>query len=135
MTDERDLGVLLVMLLVATIMAVGCGAAFEIRFLLNAWTRTAKLTALLRKLPQQDPPDGSSAFYDIQIPVEESNMGDAFKPKKPEVLKLLSNDSKLAVVRQLSGESERVLEKFVHDVSHDPMISLQQVTTPTLVKS
>eukprot|EP00935_MAST-01C_sp_MAST-1C-sp1_P001179 g1179.t1 len=134
-TDERDLGVLLVLLLAATILAVGYGVAFEMRFLLHAWTRTTKLTALLRKLPQQDPPDGSSAFYDIQIPVEESNMADAFKPKKPDELNHLSSDSKLAVVRKLSDKNEGLLAAFLDQVSHDPMVPLQQVTTPTLVKS
>ena len=124
-----------VLLLVAAIVAVGCGVAFEIRFLLHAWTRTAKLTALLKKLPPNDPPDGSDAFYALQIPVQESNMGAAFEPKPPAALAHLSSESKLAVVRQLSDENEQLLEAFLYRVSHASMIPLQQVRAPMLVKS
>ncbi len=133
-TEERDLGVLLVGLLVTTVVAVSTAVVLEIRELLRAMTRTRRLTALLRKLPQQDPPDGSSAFYDIQIPVEENNMGNVFKPKTPEALAGISNDSKLAVVRQLSEENEQLLEAFLYRVSHASMIPLQQVRAPMLVK-
>eukprot|EP00935_MAST-01C_sp_MAST-1C-sp1_P000111 g111.t1 len=134
-SDERDVGILLVLLLVSSMLALGCGIVLEIRFLRRAWARTRKLTQLLKKLPQQDPPDNDEAFYDIQIPVEESNMGDAFKPKKPKELAHLTEESKLAVVRQLSDENEGALAAFLDHVSHDPTVPLQQVTTPTLVKS
>eukprot|EP00935_MAST-01C_sp_MAST-1C-sp1_P001728 g1728.t1 len=132
-SDERDVGILLVLLLVSSMLALGCGIVLEILFLRRAWARMRKLTSLLKKLPQQDPPEGSSAFYNIQIPVEESNTGDAFTPKKPEELAHLTEASKLAVVRQLSDENEGVLATFLDRVSHDPMVPLQEVTTPTLV--
>eukprot|EP00935_MAST-01C_sp_MAST-1C-sp1_P000342 g342.t1 len=134
-SDERDVGILLVLLLVSSVLALGCGIALEIRFLRHAWARMRKLTALLKKLPQQDPPDNDKAFYNIQIPVEESNMGDAFTPKKPEELAHLSKESKLVVVHQLSDENEGVLAAFLDQVSHNPMVPLQQVTAPTLVHS
>eukprot|EP00935_MAST-01C_sp_MAST-1C-sp1_P002767 g2767.t1 len=134
-SDERDVGILLLLLLGSSMLALGCGIVLEIRFLRRAWARMRKLTSLLKKLPQQDPPDGSSAFYDIQIPVEDSNMGDAFEPKKPDELAGISNDSKLAVVSKLSDQNEGALATFLDRVSHDPLVLLQQVTTPTLVTS
>jgi hypothetical protein len=109
-TDERDLGVLLVLLLVVAMVAASFAVALEIEELWRALTRTHRLTAVLRLLPQQDPPDDTKEFYDIQIPVEESNMGDAFKAKKPEEIKHLSNESKLSVVRLLTKENGDRLE-------------------------
>jgi hypothetical protein len=136
-SDERDVGILLVVLFVTAVVIVACGVVFEIRFLWRAWTRMKKLTALLKKLPQQDPPDDSQAFYDIRIPVEKSNMGDAFEPKSQSELKhkQLSDESKLAVIRQLTEVNEGLLKKFLHNISIDPMIPLQQVESPMLVTS
>ena len=102
---------------------------------LDAAKNARRTAQILRKLPREDPPDDSAAFYQIQIPVEESNMGDAFKPKKPEALAGIGNESKLAVVRQLSDENEQLLVAFLYRVSHDSMIPLQQVRAPMLVKS
>ena len=131
--DERDLGVLLVLLLVMAMLVVAVGVVFEVRQLFHALMKTRKFAAILRSLPQQDPPDGTKEFYDVQIPVEEDNMGDAFEPKAPEALVHLSSESKLKVVQLLTAENEQRLEHFFHKLSHHPTIPLVQVNASSLV--
>ena len=111
-------------------MEVFIAVTFELEQLHRALTRTRRLTAVLRALPQQDPPDDTKAFYDIQIPVQESNMGDAFKPKPPAALAHLGSEAKLAVVRLLTKENEERLEQFFHKLSVDPAIPGQQAKSP-----
>ena len=131
--EQRDLDVLLVALTAVAMLAVAIGVVLEIRELLGALTRSRKLAAVLRGLPQQDPPDDTEAFYRVQIPVEASNMGDAFEPKNPAALAHLSNESKLAVVRALTDENEQRLEHFFHRLGTDPAIPLQQAKSSSLV--
>jgi hypothetical protein len=133
--DKRDLGMLLLLLLIAAIAAVIIGVVLEVRALLFAWRRTHKLAAILRSLPQQDPLEGTPAFYAIQIPVEEANMGEAFKPKAPSELAHLSNESKLAVVQLLTAQNEERLQYFFHNFGKDHTIPLQQVATSSWVAS
>jgi hypothetical protein len=130
--DERDLGVLLVLLLVVAMIAVVIGVLLEIRELIRVLTRTRRFATILRSLPTQDPPDDTPAFYDIQIPVEESNMGVAFKPKPPQALMYLSDESKLKVVQLLTSDNEQRLEHFFQKLE-DPTIRLQQVKSSSLV--
>ena len=66
-SDQEDMGTLLVLMLVTAVGAVVLGLVLEIRELLSALTRTRKLTAVMRKLPQQDPPDNTKEFYDVQV--------------------------------------------------------------------
>ena len=76
--DQEDLGILLVLLLIVATLAVVLGIVLEIRDLLRLVTRTRRLAFVLRRLPQQDPPDDISEFYNMQIPVSMSNTGTAF---------------------------------------------------------
>jgi hypothetical protein len=112
--------------------AVVIGVLLEFRELIRVLTRTRKLAIILRSLPTQDPPDDTSAFYDIQIPVEESNMGVDFEPKSPQALVHLSDQSKLKVVQVLTSDNEQRLELFFHKLE-DPTIRLQQVKSSSLV--
>eukprot|EP00935_MAST-01C_sp_MAST-1C-sp1_P002222 g2222.t1 len=132
-TDQHDLGVLLVLLLVAAVVAVSAAVVLEIQELLRAMTRTRRLAAVLRRLPQQDPPDDTKGFYDIQIPVQESNMGDAFEPKSPAALAHLTSEAKLVVVRLLTKANEERLANFFHKLGTDPTIPLQQAKSPSYV--
>jgi hypothetical protein len=125
--DEEDLGALLVVLLVSGFVAVLTVLVFEIRELLAAVRQTGKLARILHTLPQQDPPDNTTAFYAIQIPVEASNTGDEFTPKSAAELSYLTTKEKLAVVKQLTTENERRCDHFFHKLSVDPAIPLQQV--------
>jgi hypothetical protein len=131
--DQEDLGILLVLLLIVATVAVVLGVVFEIRELLRSVTRTRKLAFVLRGLPQQDPPNDTSEFYDVQIPVAESNMGAAFEPKSPFALAGLSTKSKLAVVQILTTENEQRLERFFYKLSTDRYIPVQQVKSSTQV--
>ena len=131
--DQEDLGILLVLLLAVATLAVVLGIVFEVRELLRAVTRTRILAFVLRGLPQQDPPDDTSEFYDMQIPVSTSNMGAAFEPRSPLALADLSTKSKLAVVQILTVENEQRLEYFFHKLSTDPQIPVQQVKSSTQV--
>ena len=132
-SDQRDLGILLVLLLVVASLAVVLGVVFEIRQLLRALMRTRTLASILRMLPQQDPEDNTTEFYDMQIPVAKSNMGAAFKPKHPAALAGLSTESKLAVVQLLTAENEQRLEHFFIKIGTDQQIPLQQVKSSSQV--
>jgi hypothetical protein len=131
--DQEDLGTLLVLLLVTAVLAVGLAIVSEIRELMRVVTRTRKLASVLRMLPHADPPDDTAEFYDMQIPVTESNMGAAFVPKSPGALAGLSTESKLAVVEILTAENEQRLEYFFHKLSTDRQIPLQQVKSSSMV--
>jgi hypothetical protein len=98
----------------------------EIRGLMRVVMRTRKLTYVLRVLPQQDPPDNTPAFYDIQIPVAEMHLS-------PDALARLSTESKLAVVRLLTAQNEQRLEHFFHKLSTDHRIPVQQVKSSSMV--
>ena len=89
----------MVSLLVIIFIAVCIAVVLEVRVLLDAAKNARRTAKILRELPREDPPDDTRAFYDIQIPVEEGNMGDAFTPKPPASLRNLSSESKLNVVR------------------------------------
>ena len=72
---------LLIVVLVMAFFAVAYAIVEQIITLLSAIRRARYCGVVLQALPQQDPPNDSSAFYLIQIPVEESNLGDKFTPK------------------------------------------------------
>lgn len=55
----------------------------------------------------------------IQIPVEESNLLAAFTPKPPEKLALVDVQSKLKVIRLLTAENERRLDKFFKTLTQE----------------
>ena len=111
-TDKEDLGILMVVLLFGIFIAVSLAIVLEVRVLRDAIHNARHTAQILRKLPREDPPDDTPAFYDIQIPVEESNMGDAFTPKAPAKLKSVTASSKLKVVRMLTAENEKRLDSF-----------------------
>ena len=131
--DEHDLGVLLVLLLVSAAATVSVGVALEITELLRSLTRTRKLAAVLRHLPQYDPPDDTAEFYNIQIPVEETNMGTDFQKRSPSALAHVSDVSKLAVIQLLTIENEQHIERFFEKLGRDPAIPLQQNKSSSLV--
>jgi hypothetical protein len=59
-SDEKDIGVLLVVLLAAALVAVFACIVLEIQQLLHGLKQTRQLTMVLRSLPQQDPPDDTA---------------------------------------------------------------------------
>jgi len=113
--EERDkwaAGILLLTVLGCCFLAVFSAICLEFRSLFLALKRARRCATILQALPQKDPPDNSTEFYDLQIPVERENMGGAFVAKRPEDLAHLSETDKLAVVRLLSAENETLLERF-----------------------
>ena len=84
---------------------------------------------ILKTLRQSDPEDDSDDFYLIQNPVEESNMGDKFKPKLPHLLAKIPNAKKLEVVKMLTAENEVRLGAFFDRIQSDSTIPLQRVNS------
>jgi hypothetical protein len=116
--DQEDLGVLMVCLVVGIFIAVVAMVVLELMELLTAMKVARRAATILKSLPREDPPDDSPAFYDVQIPVEQSNMGSVFVPKPPHALALIDPQHKLATVRLLTAENERLLDKFFDVLGH-----------------
>ena len=102
----------MVVCLVFIVVAVVITIVLEVRVFVEAAKNARRTAQILRKLPREDPPDDSNEFYNVQIPVEESNMGDTFRPKTPAELRGVSDQAKLKVVRMLTRENEARLEAF-----------------------
>eukprot|EP00935_MAST-01C_sp_MAST-1C-sp1_P001912 g1912.t1 len=96
----------------------------EVHVFLAAAKNARRTAKILRELPREDPPDDSPEFYDVQIPVEASNMGDAFTPKTPAELRRVDNQAKLTVVHMLTRENAMRLEAFFDHLhnSHELML-------------
>jgi hypothetical protein len=123
------LGVLLCCVLAIAVCVVIQAVARSTLSLINAITTAKKLGAALQKLPQQDPPNDSDAFYLIQIPVEEDNIGANFTPKLPRILSKITAEQKLVVVKTLTAENEGRLDSFFADFRSNWTIPLQLVKT------
>jgi hypothetical protein len=111
-THEAELDRLLVGVLVIIILAFATAVVLEVNHIRHAIRRSRRIGSLLHELPVEDPADGTGAFYAIQIPVEESNMGAAFYAKQPHELVGIPAKKKLEIVRLLSAENSRRLDTF-----------------------
>ena len=124
---------LLIVVLVMAFFAVAYAIVEQIITLLSAIRRARYCGVVLQALPQQDPPNDTNAFYLIQIPVEESNLGEKFTPKLPHLLKDISPEDKLKVVKTLTAENEIRLDAFFDRLKSDWMSPVQLVRTSTEV--
>ena len=73
--DKDALGTLLVVLLVAVFLSVLTAVSLQVYGVVVSIRHALHCGQVLKTLPQQDPPPDTEAFYLVQIPVEESNMG------------------------------------------------------------
>jgi hypothetical protein len=103
----------------------------QIYTILGAIRRAKHCGSVLQKLPQEDPADDSDDFYLIQIPVEENNVGDKFKPKLPHLLLQIPQERKLAVVKTLTAENEVRLSAFFERIQSDWRIPLERMRAPS----
>jgi hypothetical protein len=125
--DKDALGTLLVLLLVAVFLSVLTAVSLQFYGIVTSIRHALHCGQVLKTLPQQDPPPNTEAFYLIQIPVEESNMGPDFKPKPPHLLKHIPNREKLKVVRMLTDPNEDRLDLFFDRLRWDWSMPLQRV--------
>jgi hypothetical protein len=132
-SDEKDLGILLVALLILAMALVVIGVVLEVAHLGHALSSTRRLAHILRALPQKDPPDDSAEFYLIQSPVQESYFEDVFVPQPPSALAHLTDKAKLAVIHTLTAESEKRVESFLWKLVVNHSIPLQPVNASLLV--
>ena len=93
---------MLTVCLFCVILCLGVAVWLTVKEFINAAKNARRTAQILISLPRTDPRDDSAEFYDIQIPVEESNMGEAFTPKPPAKLRGVDNQAKLKVVRMLT---------------------------------
>jgi hypothetical protein len=120
-SDTNDLGNFLVVLLVLVFIAASAMVVLELQTIVHAIREASRSSGILQCLPQEDPPAGSDAFYNIQIPVTKANMGDNFKPMPPHELLEVDNETKLEVVRLLTMENEERLDNFFRKMHHRPL--------------
>jgi hypothetical protein len=83
--DEDNVGSLLVCLVLVAVICVIVAVVIATRELVKALFATRELAKIMCEIPQQDPPDNTEAFYAIQNPVEDMNLGDVFRPRHPPI--------------------------------------------------
>lgn len=119
---------LLIVVLVIAFFAVAYAIVEQVITLVKAIWRARYCGAVLQALPQEDPPNDSNLFYLIQIPVEENSL-DNFTPKLPHLLRDISPQDKLKVMKTLTAENEMRLDAFLDRLKSDWMSPLQMVRT------
>jgi hypothetical protein len=129
-TDQKAMGRFLIVILVLMLLSVCSAMLLHVYSVVTNVRAARHCGSVLKTLPQHDPPPDSEKFYLIQIPVEESNLGDSFAPKPPHLLSHIDPMQKLKVVHQLTVENEERLDSFFDKLQADWVSPLLRMKHP-----